>query len=100
MEINPISVSELNNYIKDRFDKDEMLNNVLVKGEISNLKIHYTGHIYFTLKDEASLIKCVMFKTYAGKMNFTPKDRNGSFSIWNSICIYERPADIKYIVKQ
>ena len=65
MKIDPISVTELNRYVKNRIDNDEYLNNVLVKGEISNFKHHYTGHLYFTLKDENSLIKCVMFKTYA-----------------------------------
>ena len=63
MTYNAISVTELNKYIKDKFEEDEMLNNILVKGEISNFKHHYTGHMYFTLKDENSLRKCVMFKT-------------------------------------
>ena len=63
MEYNPITVTDLNKYIKNKIDGDEMLNNVLVKGEISNFKNHYTGHMYFTLKDENSLIKCVMFKS-------------------------------------
>ena len=60
MEYNPITVTDLNKYIKNKIDGDEMLNNVLVKGEISNFKNHYTGHMYFTLKDENSLIKCVV----------------------------------------
>ena len=55
MEYNPITVTELNLYIKEKFDKDEYLNNVLIKGEISNFKHHYTGHMYFTIKDENSL---------------------------------------------
>ena len=63
MNIEPISVTELNKYMKDKIEMDEFLNNVYVKGEISNFKHHYTGHFYFTLKDENSLIKCVMFKT-------------------------------------
>ena len=46
-----ITVSELNSYIKDKIADDEFLNNILVKGEISNFKNHYTGHMYFTLKD-------------------------------------------------
>ena len=62
MEYNAITVSDLNLYIKNKIDADEYLNNVLVKGEISNFKHHYTGHMYFTLKDEKSLIKCIMFK--------------------------------------
>ena len=74
MEIKPITVNELNNYIKEKVDGDDFLNNVYVKGEISNCKLHYTGHIYFTLKDEKSLIKCVMFKSYTPHLNFVPKD--------------------------
>ena len=62
-----ISVSQLNSYIKEKFENDEYLENILVKGEISNFKNHYTGHMYFTLKDETSLIKCIMFKGYARK---------------------------------
>ena len=61
MIYNPISVSELNKYIKDKFEDDEYFTNVLVEGEISNLKNHYTGHIYFTLKDEKSLIKQLIY---------------------------------------
>ena len=87
MKINPISVAELNKYIKDKVADDEYLNSVFVKGEISNFKHHYTGHMYFTLKDENSLIKCVMFKTYAEHNKFEPKDRNESYNIWRSICI-------------
>ena len=60
MEYNPITVTDLNKYIKNKIDGDEMLNNVLVKGEISNFKNHYTGHMYFTLKDENSLIKATL----------------------------------------
>ena len=51
MTYNPITVTDLNKYIKEKIAGDEMLNNVLVKGEISNYKHHYTGHLYFTLKD-------------------------------------------------
>ena len=74
MKYNAVTVTQLNKYLKDRFDEDENLNAILVKGEISNFKNHYTGHLYFTLKDENSLIKCIMFKSYAEKLNFKPKD--------------------------
>src|SRR5574344_858033 len=74
MTYNAISVTELNKYIKDKFEEDEMLNNILVKGEISNFKHHYTGHMYFTLKDEKSLIKCIMFKSSTSTLNFAPTD--------------------------
>ena len=70
MKYNAVTVTQLNKYLKDRFDEDENLNAILVKGEISNFKNHYTGHLYFTLKDENSLIKCIMFKSYAEKLTF------------------------------
>ena len=89
MKIDPISVTELNRYVKKRIDGDEYLNNVLVKGEISNFKHHYTGHLYFTLKDENSLIKCVMFKTYAETLDFEPKD-GMKVIIFGSVSVFER----------
>lgn len=89
MEINPITVTDLNKYIKGKIDNDEMLNSVLVKGEISNFKNHYTGHMYFTLKDENSLIKCVMFKTYTTHLSFMPKD-GMKVIILGSVSVFER----------
>ena len=89
MKIDPISVTELNRYVKNRIDGDEYLNNVLVKGEISNFKHHYTGHLYFTLKDENSLIKCVMFKTYSEKMKFEPRD-GMKVIIFGTVSVFER----------
>lgn len=79
----------LNQYIKNKIAEDEYLNNILVKGEISNFKNHYTGHMYFTLKDENSLIKCIMFKSYAQKLNFMPKDGMKVF-ILGSVSVFER----------
>ncbi len=84
-----ISVSDLNKYIKDKIADDEYLNNILIKGEISNFKHHYTGHLYFTLKDEKSLIKCIMFKSYAQKLNFEPKDGMKVY-ILGSVSVFER----------
>ena len=89
MEYNPITVTDLNKYIKEKIDNDEMLNNVLIKGEISNFKNHYTGHMYFTLKDENSLIKCVMFKTYTTHLSFMPKD-GMKVIILGSVSVFER----------
>ena len=89
MTYNPISVTELNNYIKGKFQEDEYLNNVLVKGEISNFKHHYTGHLYFTLKDENSLIKCVMFKTYTPHLDFVPKD-GMKVMVLGTVSVFER----------
>ena len=89
MEYNPITVTDLNKYIKNKIDGDEMLNNVLVKGKISNFKNHYTGHMYFTLKDENSLIKCVMFKSYTTHLSFMPKD-GMKVMVLGSVAVFER----------
>ena len=89
MRPEPISVSELNKYVKNIVAEDEFLNNVYVKGEISNFKHHYTGHMYFTLKDEKSLIKCIMFKSYATKLTFMPKD-GMKVMILGSVSVFER----------
>lgn len=89
MKINPISVTELNKYIKDVVAEDEFLNNVFVSGEISNFKHHYTGHMYFTLKDENSLIKCVMFKSSTVTLNFAPKD-GMKVIVLGTVGVYER----------
>ena len=93
-----ISVTELNSYIKNKIADDEYLNNVLIKGEISNFKNHYTGHMYFTLKDENSLIKCVMFKTYAQKLGFTPKDGMKVF-VLGGVSVFERDGVYQIYVK-
>ena len=89
MKINPITVAELNRYIKDKVADDEYLNSVFVKGEISNFKHHYTGHMYFTLKDETSLIKCIIFKSYTATLNFVPKD-GMKVLVLGSVGVFER----------
>ena len=63
MKIKTLTVSEVNNYIKKILDNDFILNNLSVRGEISNLKYHSSGHIYFSLKDDNSKINCIMFKS-------------------------------------
>ena len=93
-----ITVSQLNSYIKDKIADDEYLNNILVKGEISNFKNHYTGHLYFTLKDENSLIKCIMFKSYAQKLDFTPKDGMKVF-VLGGVSVFERDGVYQIYVK-
>ena len=65
MNIKTLTVTEVSNYIKRVIDNDFILGNLSVKGEISNLKFHSSGHIYFSLKDESSKINCVMFKSKA-----------------------------------
>ena len=89
MDIKPITVQELNKYIKQKIDGDEYLNSVFVKGEISNFKLHYTGHMYFTLKDENSLIKCIMFKGYTPNLKFMPKD-GMKVVVFGSVSVFDR----------
>ena len=70
-----LTVTQLNEYIKAKIDADGFLSRVIVKGEISNFTNHYkTGHFYFTVKDEGSLIKAVMFRSAASKLNFVPEN--------------------------
>ena len=89
MKPDQISVSHINKYIKNKVDQYEYLNNVLIKGEISNFKHHYTGHMYFTLKDNNSLIKCIMFKSYTPHLNFVPKD-GMSVIVLGTVSVFER----------
>ena len=93
-----VSVTDLNLYIKEKIAGDEALNAVVVKGEISNFKNHYTGHLYFTLKDEKSLIKCIMFKSYADRINFKPKD-GMKVMVFGSVSVFERDGIYQIYVK-
>lgn len=68
------TVSRVNNYIKRLLDSKSVLNNIWVKGEISNFKRHSSGHLYLTLKDENSVLKAVMFKGSAQSLDFDPTD--------------------------
>ena len=88
MTYQAITVTELNQYVKGKFEEDAFLQNVLVKGEISNFKHHYTGHMYFTLKDEKSLIKCVMFKSSTSTLKFVPKD-GMKVLVFGTLAVYE-----------
>ena len=93
-----ITVADLNKYIKNKIADDEYLNNVLIKGEISNFKNHYTGHMYFTLKDKDSLIKCICFKSYAQKLTFMPKD-GMKVMVLGTVSVFERDGIYQIYVK-
>ena len=69
-----VTVTQLNNFIKDIMDNVAPLRDISVKGEISNITLHRTGHIYLTVKDEGALLKAVMFRGDAEKLSFTPKN--------------------------
>ena len=84
-----ITVTQLNKYIKNLLETDINLSQVSVKGEISNFKLHSSGHCYMTIKDETAQIRAVMFKTYASALKFTPE--NGmKITATGKISVYER----------
>ena len=83
------TVSQINKYIKLKFDNDEFLTNISISGEITNFKAHYTGHFYFTLKDDTSTIKCVMFKSFASLVKFKPQD-GMKVVISGQVSVFER----------
>lgn len=93
------SVSSLNKYIKMVFDKDTFLNTVNIRGEITNFKAHYTGHLYFTLKDDTSSIKCVMFKGYAEKVDFKLED-GMKVVIKGQVSVFERDGTYQIYCKE
>lgn len=74
MEPKIATVSQINGYLKRMIDSNEILNNIWIKGEISNFKLHYSGHIYITLKDEGGVLKAVMFKRETKNLAFSPCD--------------------------
>ena len=69
-----LSISQLNEYIRGKLDADSLLNQIAVRGEISNYKMYPSGHHYFSLKDESSVLKCVMFKGNAIRLRFRPEN--------------------------
>lgn len=87
------SVSQINTYIKHMFTGNSLLNHIYVKGEISNCKYHTSGHIYFTLKDGAAQIACVLFAGRRAGLSFRMEDGQNVI-VFGSISVYER--DGKY----
>ena len=89
-----ITVSQLTKYIKYKIDNDIHLNEVFLKGEISNFKAHSRGHFYFTLKDEGSRINAIMFASSAKKIKFLPQDGmkvlvSGKVSVFEATGAYQ-----------
>ena len=83
------SVSQLNQYVLQLFQKDEVLQNVIVKGEISGFTQNKSGHLYFTLKDSSAAVRCVMFRPYAQKLGFLPE--NGmEVKVYGNVSLYQR----------
>lgn len=94
------SVLQINSYIKNMFGNDYLLRNVQIKGEISNVKYHTSGHIYFTLKEEGSVIHGVMFRSArAGGLDFLIENGQ-SVIVTGNVTIYERDGSYQLYARQ
>jgi exodeoxyribonuclease VII large subunit len=94
MHIKTLTVSQLNSYIKKVLDNDFILRNACIKGEISNLKLHNSGHMYFSLKDQYGKINCIMFKSNVNSIKFNPQDGDkvivkGRVSVYTKDGVYQ-----------
>ena len=93
------SVGALNQYIKHLFSSDYALNNIYVRGEVSNCKYHTSGHIYFTLKDKMSAVACVMFAGSRGGLGFKMTEGQ-QVVVFGSISVYERDGRYQLYARQ
>ena len=98
-EIRTITVKELNDYVKSILENDQIIKNVWIRGEISNLKHAMSGHYYFTLKDDEGSISVALFKTYANNLNIKLKDGQevlikGKVSIYQKTGSYQLYAQV------
>ena len=103
-----ITVTQINEYIRAMMDHDRLLNDVAIKGEISNYKLYPSGHHYFTLKDEGGALRCVMFKGNAMRMKFRPENgmkiiamgkisvfpRDGAYQLYCSALVLDGIGDL------
>lgn len=94
-----LSVNDINLYIKNLLQGDSLLCSLWVKGEISNFKHHSSGHMYFSLKDQSSSIRCVMFKSNAQKLNFEPA-HGMQVIIAGYVSVYERDGNYQFYVDE
>ena len=113
-ETKVFSVSELNGLIKELFDRSSIFQNVSVRGELSNYKVYPSGHHYFTLKDNESSLRCVMFKSSAMHLRFRPESgmsvtafgriavfpRDGAYQLYCSALIPEGTGDLQVAFEQ
>lgn len=99
METKYLEVSALTRYLKYKFDNDEHLRKVYLKGEISNFKSHTTGHLYFSIKDETSKINAIMFSLNARKMLFKPVD-GMKVLVCGRVSIYEQTGGYQIYVDE
>lgn len=94
-----ISVSQVTGYIKEKLETDIVLNNLWVRGEVSNFKHHSSGHMYFTLKDRDSALRCIMFKSRNSGLDFTPQEGMAVIAR-GSVTVYERDGQYQLYVEE
>jgi exodeoxyribonuclease VII large subunit len=98
-QIRYITVTALTKYIKKKFDVDPHLQDIWIKGELSNVKIHSRGHMYFTVKDEHAKIQAVMFAGFNRSLNFTPED-GMKVLLRGEVTVYEPSGNYQIYVKE
>ena len=86
---NVYSVTQVNNYIKNMFTQDFLLQGLSIQGEVSNCKYHSSGHIYFTLKDSGGTLACIMFAGYRKGLNFVLTEGQ-QVIVTGGVDVYER----------
>lgn len=94
-----ISISQLTVYIKEKLESDMVLSNLWVRGEISNFKHHSSGHMYFTLKDKTSALRCIMFRSRNQQLTFVPRDGMGIIAR-GYVTVYERDGQYQLYVEE
>lgn len=94
-----LTVGALTRYIKYKIDNDEHLKTVFLRGEISNFKMHSTGHMYFSIKDETSKINAIMFSRSAKNVTFTPQD-GSKILVMGRISVYEATGNYQIYVEE
>ncbi len=96
---NVYTVTQVNMYIKNMFIRDYTLNNIYLKGEVSNCKYHSSGHIYFTLKDDKGQMACVMFAGQRSGLSFVLKEGQSVIAL-GAISVYERDGKYQLYAKE
>ncbi len=95
----PVTVGQLNQYLKEKLAGDDALQSICVEGEISNLTLHTSGHIYFTLKDASAAIRAVLFRGYRASLKFIPANGMHVLLI-GDVALYERNGGVQIYVQR
>lgn len=99
MFVKSLTVTELNQYVKKIMENDFILRNILVQGEISNCKVHTSGHAYFSLKDSGGKINCVMFRNDLSQVSFEPE--NGmKVKVKGRVSLYEKEGKYQFYIRE